>query len=175
MKKVIIILAIVVISSTAQAQVYRCNIDGKTVFTNRPCNGGNSQEQVFIKNQNRPIFSTDSHTRNSKDTAEDTRHQITKLQIQSIDIEAKIKRLDLKVRAAEGSRGSRLNALRYKKRKAANNLAGAVWEKSISDEMQAVVSMYNNQINSLLPELERNKSELREIDAKIKRLKQNFK
>ena len=43
-------------------------------------------------------------------------------------------------------RDAKLAALRDKKSYANNNLAGATWEKSISDEMQAVAQRYNADI-----------------------------
>ena len=41
-----------------------------------------------------------------------------------------------------------LSALRNKKRFANNNLAGAQWETSISNEMQAVTTKYNSLIST---------------------------
>jgi hypothetical protein len=41
---------------------------------------------------------------------------------------------------------SDLQALKNKKRSANNNLAGAVYEQSISSEMNAVTASYNNKI-----------------------------
>lgn len=45
-------------------------------------------------------------------------------------------------------------ALRAKKERARNNLAGATWEQSISDEMQAVAAAHNTRVSIAQRELE---------------------
>jgi ubiquinone biosynthesis protein UbiJ len=49
----------------------------------------------------------------------------------------------------------KITALRYKKRQARNNLAGATWEQSISVEMDAISNQYNSRIDSLREEVDR--------------------
>lgn len=48
-----------------------------------------------------------------------------------------------------------LAALRAKKAQANNNLAGAVWENSISEEMTTVVGRYDLRIRAIQGEIER--------------------
>lgn len=58
-----------------------------------------------------------------------------------------------------------LAALRAKKAQANNNLAGAVWENSISEEMSAVVARYDVRIRGLREEIRRLEGEREALRA----------
>lgn len=63
-----------------------------------------------------------------------------------------------------------LAALRAKKAQANNNLAGAVWENSISEEMSAVVARYDVRIRGLREEIRRLEGEREALRAGARRL-----
>ena len=58
-----------------------------------------------------------------------------------------------------------LAALRAKKAHANNNLAGAMWEQSISQEMSAVVARYDVRIRAIRGEIERLQGERARLAA----------
>lgn len=64
---------------------------------------------------------------------------------------------------------SEMNRLRNKKLYANNNLAGATWEQSISDEMNAVASKYDSMIRAAqnrIDQLRNEEDRLREEKGK---------
>lgn len=48
MMKVLVIAAMIAVTSTAQAQVYRCTVDGKVLFSDLPCPSGAEAKTVRI-------------------------------------------------------------------------------------------------------------------------------
>lgn len=75
------------------------------------------------------------------------------------DIDHRISVEHSRIRDEEGKMNAELAALRAKKAQANNNLAGAVWENSISEEMTAVVGRYDVRIRAIQGEIERLKGE----------------
>ncbi|MBN8516643.1 MAG: DUF4124 domain-containing protein [Candidatus Accumulibacter sp.] len=67
--------------------------------------------------------------------------------------ERRMRDLEYEIRDTERAHDDDLARLRDKKRYSANNLAGATWEESISQEMQAVTTRYNARIDTLRREL----------------------
>ena len=64
------------------------------------------------------------------------------------DIDREIKRLEGRIVDHRSAMDSEMASLRQKKQFALNNLAGATWEQSISDEMNAVTQKYDALIRS---------------------------
>ena len=71
------------------------------------------------------------------------------------EIDREIKRLEGRIVDHRSEMGSEMDSLRRKKQFANNKLAGATWEQSISDEMNAVVQKYDALIRNDQNQIER--------------------
>lgn len=130
-----LLLTATLFATPVVAEVYKCVDDkGKSRFSDQPC--GDNAETLTIETQSSGIGGASgdwsavvgANRERDRDRAID-RHESTVIRL--ID-----------------ERDASLAALRNKKRRASNNLAGAQWEQSISQEMQAVAEDYNARIQS---------------------------
>lgn len=147
----------------AAAQVYKCKIGGTTVFSGQPCQpdakpidvrpaSGNAPAPTIARpGATPPTISSASnpqavHARMERDR---------RIRDLDYDIAARRSRINEEQSAMDRD----LAALRAQKSRATNNLAGATWEKSISEEMNAVVARYNVRIRALEGDVARMESE----------------
>lgn len=130
--------------SAAMADMYKCTVDGKTVYQDRPC--PSTGTAISIKPATgKPSGET---TRTAEDNLVKTKAQVAEMELErkKRDIAYEIERLEADIDGYERAQESELSALRRKKGLAKNNLAGATWEQSISAEMQAVTEKYKTKI-----------------------------
>ncbi|MCW8830990.1 MAG: DUF4124 domain-containing protein [Gammaproteobacteria bacterium] len=129
-------------TGSAVAEIYKCQLDGQTVFSQTPCAEDAEKYQVdYIKaNEENAAELAERNAR----AREDLENTSVELEIRGIGL--KIKKEQAYISTLQGQRDSELRALRNKKRYASNNLAGATWEQSISDEMNAINSRYDAMI-----------------------------
>lgn len=83
-----------------------------------------------------------------------TRAEAAEKERKGREIDHKIKIVEQKMRNLEDAQASELAALSRKKNRARNNLAGATWEASISQEQQAVMSKYESRMKNERSKLE---------------------
>jgi len=156
-------LAALSLASGAQAQVYKCKIDGKTVFSDQPCSadakpidvrpamGSGEPSSEFFQPSAAPINSSNNPQavveRMELDRARRT-------------LEREISDRRSQINAEQAAMDRELGTLRQQKLRARNNLAGATWEKSISEEMNAVVARYDVRIRTLQDEIARMEADL---------------
>ncbi|HEY7772944.1 MAG TPA: DUF4124 domain-containing protein [Marinagarivorans sp.] len=130
------------ISGAATADIYRCkDAKGKLQFSDQPC--GDTAEKVVIEHA--PTYSAehDSDRWRTISNSNDTR-----------DIERAINRHQRAIARYRSTMTSKLSELAMKKATAANNLAGANWELSLSKEMDVVENHYSSLIASEQNEIE---------------------
>ena len=121
------------------SQVYVCtNAEGKQSFQQLPCEGEVESEVRAIK----PAELVGSVSPASDRFYEEARSFNNQAQLQH-DIRKAENRITLYQRNMQ----KELDGLLRKKRSANNNLAGAQWETSISNEMQATTSKYQSLIS----------------------------
>lgn len=144
--------AALLIATAAHAQIYKCRIDGQTVFADRPC-AADAQ----------PLDVRPAAGRGTPPAPGDP-SDLDRLKASVADMARtrNLRDLDHRIRAErieldqEQDRMNReLAALRNKKNRANNNLAGAMWEQSISEEMNAIVARYNLRMQGVRDEIQR--------------------
>ena len=149
-----LVLAMVLAGATmsVQAQVYKCKEGGKVVFSDVPCAQGGEELKVAPATGH---WNAESAARAQQG------HSANHAKLQAADnavrrriLDDDIYRHQTRIKKLTEEMNTRLAQLRDKKRYANNNLAGAVWERSISDEMNAVTSSYGLQIETLQSEIE---------------------
>ena len=154
MKRLTTTLIVATLSiGTAQAAVYKCEgPNGKLTFSDQPCQGAPSEEVTvdYVKPSAEQRLdaaeAAASHQRMAKERDQQQAERARQAQIASI--QNSIDRL-------QAARDRELAALRLQKRTAANNLAGASYLQSISQEMEAVTQRYAADIRSARAELSR--------------------
>lgn len=160
MKTLIAALALIVAGS-ANAEIYKCTVDGKTSFSEAPCINAKAGGAIKLKIDEPsakpmpPIANAGATTSaagslSDKDKADQdfrVRHRLRA-------IEEDITRAQTQIRSLNSQMENEMDNLRASKRISNNNLAGATRDVSISGEMEAVASKYTNKIKSVEVEIE---------------------
>lgn len=132
--------------NTAQADIYKCTVNGRPVFSQIPC--GTDDIQV-IPNTWQP---------NEEDIAQQKRANRSvvnsTLQMQYVNEVSRmrnvIREADAAIEALREKRDEQLRWLSYERSRANDNLAGAVWENTLVTEMIGVKADYDRRIQQLL-------------------------
>lgn len=157
MKKLLLICCMLV-SASAAAQVYKCTVNGRTVYADSRC----SPQAGVVKIMPGPAAPTESEIKAKTVLAENATKANVILKRRTVD--AEIARIQSSLDAVNYQKEQSLAHLRAKKQLANNNLAGATWEQSISTEMQAVTASYEGKINRLQDTLNNLRTERTQLD-----------
>lgn len=141
---------LVLVGGLAEAKIYRCNEGGKLVFSDKPCSATGQEVQPGPGTGN---FVQTDYGNSTASAADQEFFEKTAQDSQRIILDNDITRKEKQIRALHGELNERLEELRLKKLSAANNLAGAAWEASISQEMSAITQEYNLRIQTREREL----------------------
>ncbi|MDD3610100.1 MAG: DUF4124 domain-containing protein [Halothiobacillaceae bacterium] len=149
MKTLAIAAALLLTASAPAHAVYKCVVNGKTVFSQTPC--AEDAEQIELK----VVRPTDEQIAQQAQIGQrydkmSTGYALDR-QIQTLEQKIGARRAELdRLRA---TRDRQLSALRRMKDHANNNLAGATWEGSLSDEMQAINQKFDTDARLLTDEI----------------------
>lgn len=135
--------AAILLATTPAGAVYKCVIDGRTTYSQRPCADDAQQIDTTPARGRRTAPGQTTSTERVSETAHDlagARH------LRNLDFD--IDRTERRIDALRQRMSREMDALRAKKAHANNNLAGATWEQSIGTEMQAVASRYTTDIEA---------------------------
>ena len=144
----VVLVTAVLFSWPAAAEIYKCKSShGKLVFSDKPC-GGNA-ETVTLKKGTTYTKSDDTEQWQAVILSNSTRKLERQLESRQDNIKSYRRTMDKK-----------LDELRYQKKLATNNMAGATWEKSLSDEMEVVSDKYNSMIAYEMKEIEALRTQL---------------
>lgn len=137
--------------------IFKCEVDGKVSFSQQSC--GDSAEEILVKKSQPPRKQESSSYEATKMyVAEgERRREIKRLKKDNEDLEFAIDRY-------ERAMDDELQALSRKKQRAANNSAGALWEQSISQEMNAITGKYNGKIQSANAKISRNENSILRLE-----------
>lgn len=124
------------------AAVYKCQVNGETVFSQTPCAADAEKVEVKV---HRP---SEGETKAAEERANWLREENAAMRAdrKSRDAAIEIAKLEREIEGYQVQMDKELAALRGQKARANNNLAGATWEQSIATEMQAVVDKYSTKI-----------------------------
>lgn len=132
------------------ATAYKCEVDGRVVFSDRPC--GDNQQEVEVQTQE-PAESTWDYKAARQEQQQYLRRE---------ELEREIRQAEARIRNLQRERDAEIAALRRSQRYSANNLAGATRNQSIAQEMQAVSNNYQTQIETERNRLQDLRSQLRD-------------
>ena len=161
-RRALLMLAALLVATSAHAQVYKCRIGGQMVFSDQPCAADAKPIEVRPASGHSapalpPLVITTPGAPQPINASSNPQAVVARMEHERAlrDIDHRISVEHSRIREAEGRMNAELAALRAKKAQANNNLAGAVWENSISEEMSAVVARYDVRIRAIQGEIER--------------------
>ncbi|HFE31888.1 MAG TPA: DUF4124 domain-containing protein [Gammaproteobacteria bacterium] len=152
----LLLVVLSLLAGVAQAEIYKCVVDGRTVFADRPCAANAARVELKVHRPRADEASQAAgNTRWIEATLDEKRDARRRRALLRDIRDAEDEIVDLQ-RAMDKEQ----EALKTKKRNANNNLAGATWEESISTEMRAVTSRYVAKIDFVKDRLTRYRAEL---------------
>lgn len=161
-RRALLPIVALLLATSAHAQVYKCKIDGKTVFADQPCAADAKPLDVRPASGHSastlpPLVVTTPGASQPINASSNPQAVVARMEHERAlrDMDHRIDAEHRRIREEEGRMNAELAALRAKKAQANNNLAGAVWENSISEEMTAVVGRYDLRIRAIQGEIER--------------------
>ncbi|CDI03747.1 exported hypothetical protein [Candidatus Competibacter denitrificans Run_A_D11] len=144
MMKRIVLLSCALMSAPAVA-INKCvDADGKTVYQAAPCAGAAKGSEIAIQKAPPVSEKTESEDLKRFKEAGSAMERDRKI----LETEREIAAIEGRISDNRQAMSGELAALRNKKNYANNNLAGATWEQSISDEMTAVTQKYDTLVRS---------------------------
>lgn len=155
-------LLLVALSGNTFAQVYKCKEGGTTVFSATPCAVGakpidvrpasGSARAQPAERQADP--QTQPNAPRAGSVQQNSLTERADVAARRRILEDEIYRKERSVSALYDELAAKQEQLRQKKNRSMNNLAGATWEQSISDEMKAVAAEYDIKIRGAQGEVD---------------------
>ena len=129
------------VSAHANAEIYKCQIDGKTIYSDRECKGGKVVKvEPHAPDQTSPRVNGDSLT--------DVNNRIKKRLI-SEDIE----RAESRINGINQSREAELSELSRRVSGRSNNARDAIDKNTLAVQMGVINDMYNRRIAEVQREI----------------------
>lgn len=155
----VLILALAPLGAVAQS-LYKCTEGGVVKYAERPCGksavlisgpqaGAQSKHVVQTAESPAPAPAIAARAPDAATPAPADAQKARQEQLAQMAKERRIRELGFEIRDAEREMDDELEKLRQRKYRSANNLAGATWESSISQEMQAATSKHTARIDAL--------------------------
>ncbi len=139
LRKILVVWACLSVTAVHAVQVYVCtNNEGEQSFQQLPCESEVESEVRVIE----PVELIGSVSPASSQFYEEARSFNARAQLKH-----DVRRVESRISQYQRNMQKELDVLLRKKRSANNNLAGAQWETSISNEMQATTSKYQSLIS----------------------------
>jgi len=157
-------LLIICYTLPSQAAIFKCEVDGKVTFSGQRCEGNTVEinvrtSQPSNKGEVDKFDPATNHEATKKFIADGERRRAIKSLKQENSLLVK------EIVSYERAMDAEMERLSRKKRRAANNLGGALWEQSISQEMNAVAGKYNGNIQSANAKINRNEQEILRLEG----------
>ena len=154
LKRTVFVIALVT-PAFSQAAVYQCEVNGQTVFSDRPC--GNDAKEIDVTPPARSGTGSIVNERSQRF-------------LEGRETKAKIERIDRRISnlrdQKEDARDAMDQALRrfqQQKTYANNNLAGATWEGALAEEASVMRERYQSEIDGIDREIDRLREDRRRI------------
>ena len=159
MKMTSCLLLATAFSALASANVYKCDIEGVITYSQIPCN---HDAQITEYTTEQLSSTSQAQTNKSAEEAHTTMDRLSG-SIKKRDLRIAINRLKSDKARLQSQRDNKVAKLKSAKRSANNNLAGAVWEDSLSEEMAAIAVQYDTDVRAVDAEIDRLNDELKTL------------
>ncbi|MFZ6767774.1 hypothetical protein ACO0LM_11890 [Undibacterium sp. Di26W] len=158
--RIALVFVLAVLSSAAQAEVYKCKIDGNTVWRDKPCPGAGTPVEVKYERGAAP--SVKSETSASVTSARDESTVRIKKKLITDDIE----RNQEKIRQLNQQMDVDLAALKNRSYKGGSDLTAATKKQADATESISVANSYANKIKEVEADSTRLRAERDALDKK---------
>ncbi|MBV2127921.1 DUF4124 domain-containing protein [Arsukibacterium indicum] len=146
---------------TAQAQVYKCESNGQTTYSQVPC--GDDAEAVTIDVVNPASADAAAPAQNAATIkASETLDRIG-VNIKKRDLDAKIKRLERQAERQARQRDAEVAKINSEKGRYVQNLYGVLHEDKINSAIVAATTIWNTRIDATNQELEKARAEYNKL------------
>ena len=147
-------------SAVASANVYQCEVDGVITYSQLPCSDNVTVTTYSTKDTT--LQSTAQSGTVAGESATATIDRLSK-SVKKRNMRIAINRLKSDKARLQSQRDNKIAKLKSAKRSANNNLAGAVWEDSLSEEMAAIAVQYDTDVRAVDAEIDRLNDELKTL------------
>ncbi len=138
MKKQLFAFVLMCPPALAGTEIYKCTVNGKTNYTDQPCDGGQKMEIHDTGSSGSGMV--DAGMVNVADDLERDRLRSK--------INRNIQEREERIGALRVQMEREISAIQRTKARANNNLAGATWEQSLSTQQEAITKQYDIQIQA---------------------------
>ncbi|MEO1751148.1 DUF4124 domain-containing protein [Thiofaba sp. EF100] len=146
----------------AHAEIYKCVVNGQTVFSQQPCAKDAVEVKPKVVKPSADAMAEQSVVNASIQASASSMERDRRMR----QLEQAIADADARIAQLERDRDAKILMLRVKRIHANNNLAGATWEQSLATEMDAVATQYGTSIQSAQMEKQRLIDELNRMREK---------
>lgn len=157
--KLLLSVIIAVTPAAALANVYKCEVNGVITYSQIPCS---EDAQVTDYSRDEIAAPPQPQSTTSTDEAAATMSRLSE-SVKKRDMRIAINRLKSDKAKLQSQRDAKMAKLKSSKRYANNNLAGAVWEESLSKEMAAIAAQYDTDVRAIDVEIDRLNDELKRL------------
>ncbi|WP_240223619.1 DUF4124 domain-containing protein [Rheinheimera hassiensis] len=152
-------LLLITVPALVSANVYKCEVNGVITYSQIPCS---DDAQVTDYSRDEIADPPQPQSTTSTDKAAATMNRLSD-SIKKRDMRIAINRLKSDKAKLQNQRDAKMAKLKNSKRYANNNLAGAVWEESLSNEMAAIAAQYDTDVRAIDVEIDRLNDELKRL------------
>jgi hypothetical protein len=158
MKLIVISSLLWILPLSAAATVYKCEVKGVMTYSQIPCSDDAELTEYTADEASSPTNPQQqaAQTESPAETLARVRDALIKR-----DLQLEITKLKGDKARLQSRRDIEITKLRQSKLKANNNLAGAVWEESVSQEIAAITAKYDTDIRAVDSEIDRLSKQLR--------------
>ncbi|CAM3896782.1 DUF4124 domain-containing protein [Rheinheimera salexigens] len=155
--RLLLLTLIFIASSNVHANVYKCEVDGVVTFSQSPCADDAeitdySRENADpVLNNSQPVAGINSSA--IGETPEQTFERIA-LANNKRDLMSRINWKKREVKKVINERNAKIASVRNQKGKVQLNVAGVLYEDSLSNDIMAITSQYDVTINELNREID---------------------
>jgi len=139
-KLVLFILSMILVNKALAGTVYKCTVDGVIKYSQMPCGDGEPEKVIILDVMSNSIKPTQKQSQSTTSNND----YIVKSHI----ISNKIKRSEANIKKYQKKMVKELSVLKARTYNANNNLAGAVYQDALSNEMIAVTNKYQSLIDT---------------------------
>lgn len=160
MKLIVISSLLWILPLSAAATVYKCEVNGVMTYSQIPCSDDAELTEYAVDEASSPTNPQQqgAQTESPAETLARVRDALVKR-----DLQLEITKLKGDKARLQSRRDIEITKLRQSKLQANNNLAGAVWEESVSKEMAAIAAQYDTDIQAVDSEIDRLSKQLRRL------------
>lgn len=151
----------------ADAKVFKCVENGKTIYQNYPCRGSGSEINVVPATDSMSSGEDAAIAQDAITAKRNSQANVLILERRLRDIDYEAQNLKADINKYNTNMNAEIKVLRERQESWKNKLGGATWEQNIEAEIQAVFEKYQLQIQTAQDRLSQLNSEKNDINNQL--------